>query len=125
MAYFSEYDGRKKVTTVSPYREKKQIATKYTLIAETRGLKSFIKAIKRDSRLSELLHDIHTNCFISSFKTPDIFLDCCKELAREFDKYSVTDSEKTFTVIIPYGKLEFDKKDRTAKIYKKIKANPL
>lgn len=119
MAYFSEYDGRKKVTTVSPYREKKQIATKYTLIAETRGLKSFIKAIKRDSRLSELLHDIHTNCFISSFNTPDVFLSCCKELAREFDKYSVIDSEKTFTVITPYGKLEFAKIDRMAKIYKK------
>ncbi|WP_418775863.1 hypothetical protein [Intestinibacter bartlettii] len=124
MAYFAEADGRNKVITVSPYKEKKYVY-KYELVSETRGLKSFIKAIKRDYQLSQLLGDIKTNCFISSFKTPDIFLDCCKELAREFNKYSVIDSEKTFTVIIPYGKLEFDKKDRTAKIYKKIKANPL
>lgn len=124
MAYFAEADGRNKVITVSPYKKKKYVY-KYELVSETRGLKSFIKAIKRDYQLSQLLGDIKTNCFISSFNTPDIFLDCCKELAREFDKYSVIDSEKTFTVIIPYGKLEFDKKDRTAKIYKKIKANPL
>lgn len=124
MSYFAEADGRNKVITVSPYKEKKYVY-KYELVSETRGLKSFIKAIKRDYQLSQLLGDIKTNCFISSFKTPDIFLDCCKELAREFDKYSVIDSEKTFTVIIPYGKLEFDKIERTSKIYKKIKANPL
>jgi len=119
MAYFSEYDGRKRVTKVSPYKPRTPKKTAYTLVTETRGLKSFIKAIKRDTELSELLHDIHTNCFISSFNTPDVFLSCCKELAREFDKYSVIDSEKTFTVITPYGKLEFAKIDRMAKIYKK------
>ncbi len=118
MSYFADVDGRSKVTSVSPYKKKKYVY-KYELVSETRGLKSFIKAIKRDYQLSQLLGDIKTNCFISSFKTPDIFLDCCKELAREFDKYSVIDSDETFTVITPYGKLEFDKIERTAKIYKK------
>lgn len=123
MSYFEEVDGRSKVTSVSPYKAKKY-KYKYELIAETRGLKSFIKAIKRDYQLSELLGDIKTNCFISSFSSPEIFLDCCKELAREFNKYSVIDSDKNFTVITPYGKLEFDKMERRSKIYKKIKANP-
>jgi len=124
MSYFAEVDGRSKVTSVSPYKEKKY-EYKDELIAETRGLKSFIKAIKRDYQLSQLLGDIKTNCFISSFGSPEIFLDCCKELAREFKYYKVEDLGETFIVTTKYGKLHFDKKDRTAKIYKKIKANPL
>lgn len=118
MSYFADVDGRSKVTTVSPYKEKKQAETKYVLVAETRGLKSFVKAIKRDTELSELLHDIHTNCFISTFETPEIFLECCKDLSREFKIYSVVDLEKSFIVTTPYGKLEFNLIDRTAKIYK-------
>lgn len=124
MSYFEEADGRSKATSVSPYK-KRSMKYKDELIAETRGLKSFIKAIKRDYQLSELLRDIKTNCFVSSFGSPEIFLDCCKELAREFNKYSVIDSDKNFTIITPYGKLEFDKIERRSKIYKKIKANPL
>ena len=65
MAYFAEADGRNKVITVSTYKKKKYVY-KYELVSETRGLKSFIKAIKRDYQLSQLLGDIKTNCFISS-----------------------------------------------------------
>ncbi len=118
MAYFSEYDGRKRITTVSPYKVRPHKEIEYTLIAETRGLKSFIKTLKRDDVLSEILHDIKVNCFISTFETPEIFLECCKDLSREFKIYSVVDLEKSFIVTTPYGKLEFNLIDRTAKIYK-------
>lgn len=123
MSYFEEVDGRNAVTRVSPYKARKSVDPVYTLIAESRGLKTFVKTIKKDSRLSEILRDIRVNCFISSFKTPEAFLDCCKELAREFKHYDVIDSKTSFTVFTPYGRLEFDLQDRSYKIYKK--ANPL
>lgn len=119
MSYFEEVDGRNAVTRVSPYKARKSVDPVYTLIAESRGLKTFVKAIKRDRGLSELLHDIQVNCFISSFKTSEVFLDCCKRLAKESSRYDVIEFETSFTVFTPYGKMEFNLKDSSYKIYKK------